>query len=78
MWLKTRMYLLVAVLFGILYGVIVGVGTWLGIGGVIPYLILGFCFPGHSVSYWTVTGCLDDEGKVGLGKRSTGTTPDGS
>lgn len=46
MWLKTRMYLLVAVLFGILYGVIVGVGTWLGIGGVVPYLILAFVFLG--------------------------------
>ena len=46
MWLKTRMYLLVAVLFGILYGVIVGIGTWLGIGGVIPYLILAFVFLG--------------------------------
>lgn len=40
------MYLLVAVLFGILYGVIVGVGTWLGIGGVVPYLILAFVFLG--------------------------------
>jgi heat shock protein HtpX len=46
MWLKIRMYLLVAVLFSILYGVIVGVGTWLGIGGVIPYLILAFVFMG--------------------------------
>jgi heat shock protein HtpX len=46
MWLKIRMYLLIAVLFGILYGVIVGVGTWLGIGGVIPYLILAFVFMG--------------------------------
>ena len=46
MWLKVRMYLLVVVLFGILYGVIVGVGTWLGIGGVIPYLILAVVFMG--------------------------------
>jgi heat shock protein HtpX len=46
MWLKTRMYLLVAVLFGILYSVIVGLGTWLGIRGVIPYLILAFVFVG--------------------------------
>ncbi len=46
MWLKIRMYLLVAVLFGILYGVIVGIGTWLGIGGVVSYLILAFAFMG--------------------------------
>jgi len=60
MWLKIRMYLLVAVLFGILYGVIVGVGTWLGIGGVIPYLILAFVFlgiqylVGPSLVAWTM------------------------
>ena len=60
MWLKTRMYLLVAVLFGILYGVIVGIGTWLGIGGVIPYLILAFVFlglqylVGPSLVAWTM------------------------
>jgi heat shock protein HtpX len=46
MWLKIRMYLLVAVLFGILYGVIVGVGSLLGVGGVIPYLLLAFAFLG--------------------------------
>jgi heat shock protein HtpX len=46
MWLKIRMYLLVAVLFGILYGVIVGVGSLLGVGGVIPYLLLAFVFLG--------------------------------
>jgi heat shock protein HtpX len=38
------MYLLVALLFGILYGVIVGIGTWIGVGGAIPYLILAFVF----------------------------------
>jgi heat shock protein HtpX len=60
MWLKIRMYLLVAVLFGILYGIIVGIGTWLGIGGVIPYLILAFVFlgiqylVGPSLVVWTM------------------------
>lgn len=44
MWLQARMYLLVALLFGILYGVIVGIGTWIGVGGAIPYLILAFVF----------------------------------
>lgn len=46
MWLQTRMFLLVAVLFGILYGVITGVGTWIGAGGAIPYIILAFVFLG--------------------------------
>ncbi len=46
MWLQTRMFLLVAVLFGILYGVITGLGTWLGAGGAIPYIILAFVFLG--------------------------------
>jgi heat shock protein HtpX len=46
MWLGIRMYLLVAVLFGILYGVIVGVGSLLGVGGLIPYLVLAFVFLG--------------------------------
>ena len=46
MWLQTRMFLLVAVLFGILYGVITGVGTWMGAGGAIPYIILAFVFLG--------------------------------
>ena len=46
MWLQTRMFLLVALLFGILYGVITGVGTWLGAGGAIPYIILAVGFLG--------------------------------
>ena len=77
MWLKIRMYLLVAILFAILYGVIVGIGTWLGIGGAIPYLILAFVFMviqymvGPSIVAWSM--------KVkGLGKRSPGTAPDSS
>jgi heat shock protein HtpX len=46
MWLQVRMFLLVALLFGIVYGVIVGVGTYLGVGGAIPYLILALVFIG--------------------------------
>lgn len=46
MWLQTRMFLLVTLLFGILYGVITGVGTLLGAGGAIPYLVLAFVFLG--------------------------------
>lgn len=38
MWLQTRMFLLVALLFGILYGVITVVGTILGARGVIFYI----------------------------------------
>ena len=37
-WLKLRMWLLVAVLFSILYGIIVGVGVFLGIGNFWFYL----------------------------------------
>ena len=46
MWLKTRMFLLVALLFGILYGVITGIGTWMGAGSALTYLILAFVFLG--------------------------------
>ncbi len=46
MWLQTRMFFLVALLFAILYGVITGVGTWMGAGGAIPYLVLAFVFLG--------------------------------
>ena len=46
MWLQTRMFLLVAILFGILYGVIVGVGTYLGAGNAISYIVLAFLFLG--------------------------------
>ena len=46
MWLKTRMFLLVALLFGILYGVITGVGIWMGTGSALIYLILAFIFLG--------------------------------
>ncbi|MFH0769365.1 MAG: zinc metalloprotease HtpX [Chloroflexota bacterium] len=46
MWLQTRMFLLVAILFGILYGVIVAIGTWMGAGNAVSYLILAFVFLG--------------------------------
>ena len=46
MWLQTRMFLLVAVMFGILYGVIVGVGTWMGSGSALTYIILAFVILG--------------------------------
>jgi heat shock protein HtpX len=46
MWLQTRMFLLVAVLFGILYGVITGIGTWIGAGNAVTYIILAFVFLG--------------------------------
>jgi len=40
------MFLLVAVLFGILYGVIIGIGTWIGIGSAVSYIVLAFVFLG--------------------------------
>lgn len=46
MWLQTRMFLLVAILFGILYGVIAGIGTWMGAGSAIWYVGLAFVFLG--------------------------------
>ena len=46
MWLQTRMFLLVALLFGILYGVITGIGTWMGAGSAISYIVLAFAFLG--------------------------------
>ncbi len=60
MWLQTRMFLLVAVLFGILYGVIIGIGTWMGVGSAISYIILAFVFLGiqyligPSIVGWTM------------------------
>jgi len=46
MWLKTRMFLLVAVLTAILYGAIVLIGNLTGIGNSISYLVLAFVFLG--------------------------------
>ncbi len=60
MWLQTRMFLLVAVLFGILYGVIVGIGTWMGAGSAVFYIVLAFAFLGFqyligpSIVGWTM------------------------
>src|SRR3972149_6706847 len=60
MWLQTRMFILVALLFGILYGVIVTVGTLMGIGGATSYIImavvvLGFQYLiGPSLVGWTM------------------------
>ncbi len=46
MWLQTRMFLLIAVMFGILYGVITGIGTWMGAGSAVSYIVLAFVFLG--------------------------------
>ena len=46
MWLQTRMFLLVAVLFAILYGVITGIGTWMGAGSAVSYIIIAVVFLG--------------------------------
>ncbi|MCX5998710.1 MAG: M48 family metalloprotease, partial [Chloroflexi bacterium] len=46
MGLRTRMFLLMALMFGILYGVIVGIGTAMGVGGVASYIILALVFVG--------------------------------
>jgi len=46
MWLRARMFLLTALLFGILYGVITGVGAWIGAGSALIYLIIAFVFLG--------------------------------
>ena len=56
MWLQTRMFLLLAVLFGILYGVITGIGTWMGAGSAVIYIGLAFAFLGfqYLISPWIV------------------------
>ena len=46
MWLQTRMFLLVALLFAILYGVITAIGSWLGGFNPILFLVLAFVFLG--------------------------------
>lgn len=45
-WLQIRLYLLMAVMFGILYGVITALGTYMGVGGVLFYIILAIGFTG--------------------------------
>jgi len=60
MGLQTRMFLLVAVMFGILYGVITGIGTWMGAGSAVTYVVLAFIFLGiqyligPSIVGWTM------------------------
>jgi len=60
MWLQTRMFLLIAVMFGILYGVITGIGTWMGAGSAVTYIVLAFVFIGiqylisPSIVGWTM------------------------
>ena len=44
MWLQTRMFFLIAILFGILYGAITGVGTWTGTGSAVIYIIIAVVF----------------------------------
>ncbi|MFH1647124.1 MAG: zinc metalloprotease HtpX [Chloroflexota bacterium] len=61
MWLQTRMWLLVAVMFGILYGVITGLGVWAGGTGfsyvyiALAFVFLGFQYlVGPSMVAWTM------------------------
>ncbi len=56
MWLQTRMFLLVAVLFAILYGVVTAIGTYMGVGGATVYIVLAFVIVGmqYLVSPWIV------------------------
>ncbi len=46
MGLKGRMFLLIALLFAILYGAVTGIGTWMGAGSAVFYIILAFGFLG--------------------------------
>jgi heat shock protein HtpX len=46
MGLQIRMYLLIAVMFGILYAVIIGIGTAIGVGSALSYIILAIVFVG--------------------------------
>jgi heat shock protein HtpX len=61
MWLQTRMFLLIAVMFGILYGVITGLGVWAGgtsysyIYIVLAFVFLGFQYLiGPAMVGWTM------------------------
>jgi len=61
MWLQTRMFILVALLFSILYGVITGIGVWVGGAGflwvyiILALLFLGFQYLiGPSIVGWTM------------------------
>jgi len=46
MWLQVRMYLLIAVLFGILYGALVLIGSAMGWGGALTYIIMALAIIG--------------------------------
>ncbi len=46
MGLQVKMWLLMALMFSILYGVITGIGTWMGAGNALFYLILACLFIG--------------------------------
>jgi len=46
MWLQTRMYLLVALLFGIIFAAFFGIGQAMGITGYLPYLFLSLVMIG--------------------------------
>jgi len=74
MGLKTRMFLLVALFFAILHGVITGVGTWMGAGSVLIYLILAFVFLDIQYLIGPAIVSIDNEGKVGFRERSAGAT----
>jgi heat shock protein HtpX len=60
MGLKTSMFLLVVILFAILYGIVVAIGSALGIGGTLAYLLLALGFLGFqyiispSIVGWTM------------------------
>ncbi len=46
MWLKIRMYLLMFVMFAILYGVVLGIGTWMGAGSAVFYIVAALIIVG--------------------------------
>jgi len=46
MWLQTRMYLLVALLFGILFAAFFGIGQAMHVTGYLPYLVLSLVMLG--------------------------------
>jgi len=46
MGMQTKMWLLVVLMFGILYGLITGIGSYLGAGSAISYIILAVLFMG--------------------------------
>lgn len=46
MGMQTKMWLLVVLMFGILYGLITGIGSYLGVGSVLSYIILAVLFVG--------------------------------